>query len=242
MGIPRWRLFDAHCHLHEYGLEEAGEFGMLIVAVSDDYESSLKTLSISAELDRVVPCAGVHPWSIGEVGLEAVDKVVSLVVKEEVKCVGEVGLDRRFVPSTFNAQLKAFRKFVEVAYRYDLALNVHAAGAWREVVELLKEFNVRALIHWYTGPLDLLDEIKEAGLLIGINGALKVQEKHLAVLRRAPLELLLPESDGPYEYRGIKLSPPVVEEVVEAIAKEKNLDLDHVLDVLWSNLRRLLRA
>lgn len=239
---PKGRLFDAHCHLHEYDVKEAEEFDMIIVAVSDDYESSLRTLRMAEEIDGVVPCVGVHPWTLTKVGTDAVGKVVELIVRQEVKCVGEVGLDKKFVPFSFNAQRKVFEEFVELAHKRDLALNVHAAGAWRDVVEVLKRFNVRALIHWYTGPLDLLDEVKEMGLFVGINGAVRVQEKHLVVVRRAPLDIVLPESDGPYKYRGLDLSPPVVRDVVEVIAKEKNLDVEYVLDSLWSNLRRLLRT
>jgi len=57
-------------------------------------------------------------------------------------------------------------------------LNIHAAGTWKEVLEYLIKYDInRALIHWYTGPIDLVKEIERLGYYISINPALKVGQK-----------------------------------------------------------------
>ncbi|RLG47723.1 MAG: TatD family deoxyribonuclease, partial [Thermoproteota archaeon] len=239
MGAPR--LVDAHCHLHEYGFEEAVRIAgeMVVVAVSDDADSSLETLSISRALDSVVPCVGIHPWEVGPDSLREAERVCSLALESGAPCLGEVGLDRRFRASTFNRQVEVFRVFVDLAREHDLSLNVHAAGAWREVYEMVRGVE-RVLFHWYTGPLDLLDLIVDSGFFVSVNPSVEVQERQRRVLERVPLENLLTESDGPYRYRGLELSPWLIPRVVRAVAEVKGVSPGEVVEAVYGNLRRFL--
>lgn len=243
MSAVRPRFVDAHCHLHEYSDEEAerlaGEY--VIVAVSDDAESSLRTVELSSRLP-VLPCVGIHPWEAAEASEEDVRTVEELVGSGKVACIGEVGLDKKFVPQTFDKQLEVFERMVELAVEYSLPMNLHAAGAWREVFDAVTRAGVdRALFHWYSGPLDLLREIVEEGYMISINPSVRFQRKHRRALEEAPLESLLTESDGPYRYRGLELGPRMVPEVVAAIAEVKNVDPEEVARVVEANLSRFLR-
>nr|MCG2894676.1 TatD family hydrolase [Vulcanisaeta sp.] len=227
-------LYDAHTHLHEFLDNRIEEFSreIVMVGVSDDYPSSKRTLDLAEKFSNVIPCVGIHPWNVDKVSIDELRQLERLV--SEAGCIGEVGLDRRFVPQTFDRQLEFFRTFVEWARDYDLPLNIHAPDAWRDALELIRRSDVnKALFHWYTGPLNLLGEIRDYGYYISINAAIKIQEKSRLVAREAPLDIILLESDGPYEYRGITLEPPMVKDAALIVAEIKGVHLDE----LWDRVR-----
>ncbi len=239
--MARFRLVDAHCHAHELGGRISEFPGILIIGVSDDYESSLKTLELAGSSENLIPAVGVHPWSLDEVPVEDADRVAKLVEKRgDIRILGEVGLDKKFKPHSFDRQVRVFGKFLELAREYGLMLNIHAAGAWRETYERVVRYDPPvAVFHWYTGPLDLAEEIAAQGYYISINPAVKIQEKHRRVARLVRLDRLLVESDAPYNYRGMRMEPGMVEDVVKVVAEEKGVSPDTVRDVVWGNFARI---
>lgn len=230
-------------HLHEFERKDVEEFvssGMVLVAVSDDYESSLKTLELRDSYpESVVACVGIHPWQIPEEGIpvEVLEATVDLV--READCVGEVGLDLKFVPQTFNAQVRVLCRLAEEAVRLGKTLNVHAAGAWREVLDmLLKLGGASAIFHWYTGPEELLPLLREKGFFVTVNPALKIQKRLREIAVKLPEDLLLLESDGPYDYRGLKLSPRAIPDLIEELARLRGTPPDALLATVWKNFTR----
>ena len=237
-------FIDSHVHMHEYSEDEIMKYcsmaDYVFLAVSDDYESSLKTLNIAKKCSNVIPAIGIHPWEVGKTSMDELDKVMKLV--DNAYFLGEVGLDKKFVPQTFDRQLDIFRKFVEVAKEYDKGLSIHAAGAWREVLNVLYKYDVKvAIIHWYTGPPELLKDIESLGYYIGVNVALKIQRKMRLIVEKAPLERMITESDGPYEYRGMKLNPELIPEAINEIAKIKEVSKDHVTKLISENFKNLMK-
>ena len=238
------RFIDAHVHLHEFPREEVEEFaqmGICMVAVSDDYESSLKTLELRDSFpESVRACVGIHPWSIPKSGLPSseLERVLDLV--READCVGEVGVDLRFVPETFELQREVFRALAAEAVKAGKPLNVHAAGAWREALGILEEVGAASvLIHWYTGPPDLLGRLMAKGYFVSLNPALRVQRKHRELAATVSLSAVLTESDGPYEYRGLRLSPRLIPELVAELAALRGVEPESLSVILQENYKRL---
>ncbi len=239
-------LVDAHVHAHEYGNEVissyCGSSNLALIAVSDDYNSSVKTIKLCRACPNIVPAVGIHPWEVGsKQSIESATKLVN-ELGNKVPILGEVGLDKKFVPNTFNKQLEVFRVFLKYASEEGKGVNVHAAGAWSEVVRELSRNDVKvAIIHWYTGPKELLKEIESLGYFVGINAAIRIQKKMREIARVAPLEIILTESDGPYNYRGLKLGPNLIPGTIRLIAELKGMKPEEVEEVVSSNFRRLLR-
>ncbi|NPB00478.1 MAG: TatD family hydrolase [Crenarchaeota archaeon] len=235
-------IVDSHCHLHEFPditIDKiAREF--TVIAVSDDYPSSVKTIELAEKYDSVIPCVGVHPWMVDKIDRDEVEKIEKIV--EKAMCIGEVGLDTKFVPDTIDRQREIFHHMLRIAREYSLPVNLHCAGTWREVYELVLKYDIdRANFHWYTGPLDLVDDIVEKGFFISINPAVKIQKKHQEVVKKLPLENMLLESDGPYEYRGIRMEPFLIRETVEIVGKIKSIEPSKIVEVCRENARRFLK-
>ncbi|RLE49372.1 MAG: TatD family deoxyribonuclease [Candidatus Methanomethylicota archaeon] len=225
------KIYDAHCHLHEFSLDEVEKFkDYVIVAVSDDYESSLKTLELAEKFSNVIPCVGVHPWQVGSSDATVLEEFKLLLRdRDDIRCLGEIGLDKRFYVESYGKQLEFFKFFLNMAREYDLVVNAHALDAWKEVFDLLLKYEVNiALLHWYTGPLDLLEEIEEAGFYVTVNPSISIQPKHLEAVVEADVKCLLSESDGPYVYRGRRLSPDMIADAIRLLAEHKAISVEEL--------------
>ncbi|ADM27705.1 TatD-related deoxyribonuclease [Ignisphaera aggregans DSM 17230] len=239
-------VLDAHCHLHEYSEEsienDIASLGIYVLAVSDDYKSSLRTLDLSRRFPWVIPAVGLHPWNVGDSSLQEARNIIDVIEARDVMVLGEIGLDKKFRYETFDKQIEILKMFLSIARDRNLVVNIHAAGAWREALELLYRYDISlAIIHWYTGPIELLKEIADRGYRITINPAISIQEKHREIVRAAPLEVMLLESDAPYRYRGIDMHPKMVLELYRVIASIKSIDIDSVIDVISRTSEEFLR-
>lgn len=240
-------VVDVHVHLAEFTREKIEEFvsrGYILVGVAEDYETSLKVLELRDSYpENVKACVGIHPWSLRN--LENYTRELELVSQllPDADCVGEVGLDKKFVPETFHQQLEVFRELAGRAVERGVPLNVHSAGAWREVLDVLGELGAKKVVlHWWTGPLNLLLELSRRGYFVSVNAALKVQEKSRVIAREVSLDALLTESDGPYEYRGLSLSPSLIPEALQIIAQIKGLAVDELERAIYRNFTRIFTA
>lgn len=239
----RKKYVDSHIHLNDYSEDRIRDLcsrdNIELITVSEDLRSSLINLSLEKKCPNVKAAVGIHPWNADKVVLDELVKVMELV--SSVSFVGEVGLDKKFTPETFDLQLKIFRDFVSQASSSKKALLVHAAGAWREVLEILSRSPVEvAVLHWYTGPLEYLKDIRELGYFIGVNVSLLKQSKMREIVKHAPLDIMLTESDGPYEYRGLRLEPDLIPVLIDEIAVTKKVSSEEVLTAVYNNYLNLL--
>lgn len=236
---------DAHVHLYEFKPEELESLmnnNIIMVTVAEDYESSLKNIELKDTYpSNVKACIGLHPWKIKEDA--EIKRQVDLLwdLAREADCIGEVGLDKKFVPSTFHIQQQVFREILDIALKARLPLNIHAAGAWRETFEIVAAGKIeKALFHWYTGPLDILVKIFEKGYMVSVNAAARIQEKSRRIAALIPFHLLLTESDGPYNYRGMNLSPQLIPELTNLLASIRGVSEDYIIENVYNNLGRYL--
>lgn len=237
-------LVDSHIHLHEYSDKElqqiCGRDDLVLLAVSDDLRSSIRTIDLSERCKNVIPAVGIHPWELERITSKDIKNVLGL--SERVRFFGEVGLDKKFVPETFTKQKEVLTKFLEVAEKQGLGVSIHAAGAWREVLEVLTSYDVRAVsIHWYTGPLELIREIHDKGYFIGVNTAIIKQAKMKKVVMESPIDIILTESDGPYRYRGLSMGPHMLLDLIGIISEIKEIPKDNVISVIEDNFKIFLK-
>ena len=240
-----YEFVDAHIHLYKFTRNELDQLykgkKYIFLTVAEDISSSLQNVKLSMLYENVIPSVGIHPWKAHKTKKEDLEKIKEIVDRTNIKVLGEVGLDKHFVPQTFERQKEIFIEFLKLAKEYDLSLNLHTPNAWKEVLDLLIKFDIRkAYFHWYIGPLELLEEIKSKGYFVGINVAAFKQEKMLKTIESADLNIILTESDAPYEYKGLILHPLKIPELINLIAEYKNVQPDKVIKVVKQNLSKFL--
>ncbi len=171
-------LVDGHAHLEELrdlsdSLDEAKTAGVRgIIAVGMDTESNKNIFKIAqANPGYVYPAIGYHPWRIEEE--EA--KANLFFIRDHVeKCValGEIGLDYK-IKVKKELQWKVFGELLDIALESDKPVILHCRFSHRRDFEMVREREIkRAVFHWYSGPIGLLDEIMGMGYLISGTPAL----------------------------------------------------------------------
>jgi TatD DNase family protein len=228
--INREILVDGHAHLEELtdlpeSLQEAKEAGVCgILAVGMDIESNKKILQIAeANARYVYPALGYHPWRI----------------KEEGVALGEVGLDYR-IKVKKDLQWRVFEELLDIAFESNKPIILHCRYSHRRVFEMVKEKRIeKAVFHWYSGSIALLDEILSRGYFISATPALVYSPPHQEAIKRTPIEKILLETDTPVSYQGREARPKDVQVSLGEVARLKKLDRLMVAEQTTANASRL---
>ncbi len=239
------KLIDAHAHLEqvadmEQALQRAKALDIVaIVAVSMDLESNKKILDLAANHPGVVyPALGIHPWAVEASQTEPAMEYVRLHVQECV-AIGEIGLDY-WIRKSKALQKEVFCKLLEIAAEQRKPVITHSRGSYEDVFRMVRESgNLRAVFHWYSGPLEITDEIIKCGYYISATPATAYSEKHRAVIKRVPLDNLLLETDCPVKYTNVESEPASVTTTLQEVAKLKGESPDLIAEVTTENCVKL---
>ena len=157
--------------------------------------------------------------------------------------IGEIGLDKFQNYGEFlEKQEEVLRKQIDLALRLNKPVIIHCRKAHRELLNILKDYpSLRGVIHCFTGNWKLAQEYLEMGYFLGINGIIyKLNLKE--VIKKAPLDRLLLETDCPYlglsEERN---DPRFVRHIAKDIARIKEISFDEVVKTTTQNAQKLFR-
>lgn len=242
-------LVDAHTHLDRYedelddAVAEIDRYRIISICTSMNVPSYLRNKEIARRSDLILPIFGVHPWNASGY-VEHLDEI-ELYVKES-PVFGEVGLDYYYVKHAhrYPAQRRVFEVFVRAAAEQNKVLNLHTKGAEEDVLGFLDRYGIkRAIVHWYSGPLDILDELISRGYYFTVGVELMQSDAIKAVAAKIPMDLMLTESDNPGAVKwlsgGVGM-PSVVEDVVACLADLKGETPEATAAAVHANLGRLL--
>jgi len=245
--LEKMFLVDVHAHLDELddlseALQEAKTAGVKgIIAVGVDIESNKRILQIAkANQKFVYPAFGYHPWQIKE---EEVEENLSFIRDHVEECValGEIGLDYK-IKVKKDLQQKIFEDLLDIAHEFNKPTILHCRFSHRWAFEMVKEVGIkRAVFHWYSGPIDLLDEILNEGYFISATPASVYSPPHQEAIKRAPLDRILLETDAPVSYQGREARPKDVRITLKEVVRLKGLDPSVVSEQTTANASRLFQ-
>jgi len=252
---------DAHIHLADPGyagtvdevVEDATRHNVVqILSNATDYQSSLDTINLAKKFpQRVLAAVGVHPSTVvgsENLHLEEFPKMID-ANREWIAAIGEIGLDGKY---TQDEQIKAkekdvFRFFLSLAEERNLRVVVHSRQAISETLDSLRDYRLPGvLLHWYDGPTENLAHFKDRGYMISIGPALMYSRRIAEIARTIEASLILTETDGPVNYRGIFGNEPTkpwfVVEVVRKLMEVRGATEDNMRSTVFSNFQRFLSA
>jgi len=250
------RLVDTHIHLYDEKyldrvdqvLSEARKVGVeAVICVAEDYETSLATLELASKNDSIYAAIGMHPWTALH-SFDELDKVIELIRRESdnIIAVGEVGLDKKYESGDkgYSRQMEVFRRMVEVAIEFDKPLNIHSRRAARDVLEILRVYNVeKAHFHWFTDDEDILREIVSVGYYVSFTPSITYSKRNQRLAKLVPPEQLLTETDGPVpfygELKGVLTEPKHTLLVLNKLAEIHGIEIAELSDIIWRNFEDL---
>lgn len=252
-------LFDTHAHYDDARFDHdrdgllasmpANGVG-LILNPGCDLETSRKALSYAERFPHVFAAVGIHPENMEGVDLERDLPVLEALAQSSprVRAIGEIGLDYYWVkdPEERRFQAEVFRAQMRLAGRLELPVIIHDREAYLDSLTIAEQYpGVRGVFHCYSGSVDFAMRLLELGYLLSFTGVLtyKNAKKAAEVVRAAPLDRLMIETDAPYmapePFRGKRNSSLYVYRMAEAIAQIKDVPLEQVIEQTTENGKRL---
>ncbi len=242
-------LIDVHTHLDSYGEElesvlgEIRQHQIFTISNSMDLPSYERNLDIASRCDLVLPTFGIHPWKAPEY-VDRLDDLRRAI--DQSPMIGEIGLDYHWIKETsqYPAQTKVFEFFLAAASQQGKIVNLHTKGAEKEVLQLLRRYDIqRAIIHWYSGPLDVLQAMIDHGLYFTV-GVEVVSSPYLqTIAQHLPLERLLTETDNPGGQEwltGTPGKPVIIKDVVQKLAELRQTTTQVIIDTVQDNFIQLI--
>ena len=247
-------IIDSHAHIDQLedlpgALARAYEAGVSdIVAMSVDLDSMKKLLDIAGHYKqpRIHPALGIHP---GSVKLDTQQTALDFMRANasQACAIGETGLDYwykwvRKDELERQKQKDSFAFHLNIAKEFDLPIVIHSRGAWRDCLGMALESGVkRALFHWYSGPVDILDQIIDAGFYVSTSPSVAYSPESRKAMAHAPLERILVETDSPVNYKDGEVlyaaEPKDVIRTWKALVKLRDLDEQYALATVNKNAK-----
>jgi TatD DNase family protein len=214
-----------------------------VVDVGTDVADSTLAADRALEHEHVWATAGVHPHEAkhGLDGLEA------LLARDEVRAVGECGLDFHYDHSPRDVQRDVFRAQIELAHRHGRALVIHTREAWDETFEILEQVGVpeRTVFHCFSGGEVEADRALALGAHLSFSGIVTFPSADdvRAAARRCPDDRFLVETDAPFltpvPHRGRPNRPGLVTLVGEKLADLRRQEPATVAELTWATATRV---
>ena len=175
----------------------------------------------------------------------------------KVIAVGECGLDYfRLEENTKDVQRDAFIQQIELANKLQKPLMLHirpalqslgvGGNAYNDALEILKEHaKVKGDVHFFAGDWATAKKFLDFGFTLSFTGVLTFTQDYDEVVRNAPLDMLLSETDAPYitpvPFRGQRNESAHIHLVARRISEIRGQDFDEVASQIIENARRVFQ-
>lgn len=253
------KFIDTHCHLNDEKfsadlsevIERAKNCDVeKIINFGANLKDSAEAVELSKKFSEIFAGVGVHPEDIEDFDKNnSCKKIFELAKEKNVVAIGEIGLDYYWEKNLElrEQQQKIFIQQLDIARQLNLPVCIHEREAHGDALKILKSEGrgLRGVLHCYSGSLEMAREVWKMGWLIGIDGPLtfKNSAKLPEVVKAAPREMLLIETDAPYlapvPYRGKRNEPSYLVDIAKKIAEIRGETLEEVAEYTTANAKNL---
>ncbi len=252
-------LIDHHCHL-DFPQLAADREGLLaraavadvgvMVTISTRVRRLPELLDIVAPHDNLFCSVGTHPHQADEETDVTTDELVRLSAHPKIVAIGEAGLDYFYKKSAPQNQAEGFRRHIRAARITGLPLEIHTRDAEADTARILTEEHAAggpfpAILHCYTGTLELAQHAIALGLYVSFSGVVSFKKSNALreVAMAVPLDRLLVETDAPFlapePFRGRTNEPALVVHTAASIARSRGISPEDMAKATTRNFFRL---
>ncbi len=252
-------LVDTHAHLDfpEFSedldgvLERASKAGVCeIVTIGIDLASSRKAVELADAHPGIFATVGIHPHDAFLLNDRQLKTLETLSREKRVLAVGEVGLDYYRDRQPRKLQQQCLRQQLELACSVGLPVVFHVREAHVDFLEIIKDY-ARALsggvLHCFSGDWTVAKSCLDMGFYLSIPGTVtfpRAETQH-EVVKRAPLDRLLLETDAPYlapvPFRGKVNEPAFVVYAARKVADLRHASLEEIAHQTTINAHKVFR-
>lgn len=250
-------LIDSHAHLDDKRFDKDRDEIIknlknndvsIVINPGADLASSIKAVDLAQEYENIYAAVGIHPHDAKTMDDDTIEVLKSLLKKDKVIAVGEIGLDYHYDFSPRDIQRKWFREQIKLAKEFNLPIIVHDREAHKDVYDILKEEQdgtLRGVLHCFSGSVEMAKEYIKMGFYISFAGPVtfKNAKTPKETVKSIDINRILIETDSPYltphPHRGKRNEPLYVRYVAAMIAELKGLTIEEVARITAENTKRL---
>ncbi len=257
------RLFDSHSHIDDSCfdndfdamLQRAADAGVDAIMIAGiNAETSKKAIHLAQSHKNLFTSVGVHPHDVKHCSRQTLQDLKTLAEKACVKAWGEIGLDFNRMFSPAKAQEYWFEEQIRVASDLGLPLIFHerdSNGRFLDILETWKSFELKGVVHCFSGSRNDLFRYLDLGYHIGITGILTIQQRGAGLRELAeliPEDRILIETDAPYlvpapeKNKSRRNEPAFVKSVLLRLAEIKHKDPETLSSIIWKTTCRLFNV
>lgn len=245
-------LIDTHAHIgEEYYkdpfsvIEKAHKKGISKIVMSCcDTSCQLEALNLLREHENLFLSIGLHPSEAMNYQDSDLDNIERILQNDKVIALGEIGLDFYWSKEFKEEQIELFRKQLKIAEKMNIPVVIHSREATEMTMNILKEYNVKGIIHCFSGSLETAKEYIDMGYYLGIGGVVTFKNSKLKdVIKEIGLERVVLETDSPYlspePHRGKKNEPKNITVIAKYLGELLDISVEEVAMITTENAEKV---
>lgn len=254
---------DVYGDLDDFVNDQKDNDVKYIITQGIDLSSSKKALELSKKYDIVLAALGIYPPDTLAKDLETDSEVLGtnskpedLMSKDKLKdalkwieknlgkavAVGEVGMDFKDANADKELQEWLFRKFIEMAIKYNKPIIIHSRKAEERVLEILGEYDYKKIVlHCFSGKKRLIQLAKERKYYFSVPTNIVNSEHFKMLVSMVDMSRILTETDAPYlsPFKDWPNKPKNIIESLKTIADLKGMTVEETALAVFQNFQKL---
>lgn len=208
-------------------------------------KSNKEVIKLINKYDSVYGAVGYHPTELDDVNEKDYELLESLLSNKKIVAIGEIGLDYHYPDTNKEKQKYAFRRQLELAEKHNIPVIVHSRDAIQDTFDIMSEYNIKGVIHCFSGSVEMAKEFIKKGFLISVGGIItfKNAKNIIEVIKNIDLSYILLETDSPYltpePFRKEQNEPMYIPIIASKIAYILNVSIEEVSSKTTDNAKRL---
>lgn len=249
-------IFDTHAHYDDEAFDNDRDCLLKemfstsvagIISCGVNIETSKFSINLSEKYDNVYSAVGIHPLDVNDATLDDIDKIKELLNHPKCVAVGEIGLDYHYNFTPKEKQIEYIKAQLNIAKKFDMPVIIHDRESHEDILNLLKEYKPKGVVHCFSGSVEMAREIIKLGMYIGLGGAVTFRnaKKPIEVAKEIPLDRLLLETDAPYmtpvPCRGKRCDSRHIKYTAQKIAETRDIDVNTIFKHNLTNVNNLFK-
>ena len=208
-------------------------------------KSNKEVIRLINKYDSVYGEVGYHPTELEDVNEKDYEVLENLLSNKKILAIGEIGLDYHYPDTNKEKQKYVFRRQLELAEKHNIPVIVHSRDAIQDTFDIMSEYNIKGIIHCFSGSVEMAKEFIKKGFLISVGGIItfKNAKNIIEVIKNIDLSYILLETDSPYltpePFRKEQNEPMYIPIIASKIADILNVSIEEVSSKTTDNAKRL---
>lgn len=253
-------LTDTHTHLYSEEFEndrtemiqraiDVGVSRFFVPSIDSSFTQKMYDLE-SQFPENIFLMMGLHPCYVKpETFQEELGHVESELKRKKFYAIGEIGVDMYWNKTTLKIQQEAFQHQIQLAKKYNLAINIHCRDAFDEVFEVLdheRAPDLFGIFHCFTGDFEQAKKAIDLNMKLGIGGVATFKNGNIdQFINEIDLKHIVLETDSPYlapvPFRGKRNESSYTKLVAEKLASIYQLSIEEIARITTENSKQVFR-